>query len=136
MEKPTDSNNLSSSPSSSSPSSSSPSSSSSSIEKKLPATPLRCFTGALTAGTFSLLAYRLTLSIATSFANKPVTSDNPAVVNISAAVRTLVTGMVALGAGVFGIAALGLAALGIQILIKKATGTQADALGESGSSES
>ncbi len=87
--------------------------------EKAPATPLRCFTGALTAGTFSLLAYRLTLSIATSFANKPVISSNPAVVNISAAVRTLVTGMVALGACVFGIAALGLAALGIQLLFTK-----------------
>ncbi len=85
---------------------------------RLTATPLRCFTGALTAGTFSLLAYRLTLSVATTFANKPVTSDNPAVVNISAAVRTLVTGIVALGAGVFGIAALGLAALGIQLLVQ------------------
>ncbi|MEL7351569.1 MAG: DUF3082 domain-containing protein [Cyanobacteria bacterium P01_A01_bin.116] len=92
--------------------------------EKRPATPLRCFTGALTAGTFSLLAYRLTLSIATSFANKPVTSSNPAVVNISAAVRTLVTGIVALGAGVFGIAALGLAALGIQLLFKGAKGSQ------------
>ena len=92
------------------------------IENKLPATPLRCFTGAFTAGIFSLLAYRLTLSIATSFANKPVISDNPAVVNISAAVRTLVVGMAALGAGVFGIAALGLAALGIQLLFQKATG--------------
>lgn len=85
---------------------------------RLTATPLRCFTGALTAGTFSLLAYRLTLSVATTFANKPVTSDNPAVINISAAVRTLVTGIVALGAGVFGIAALGLAALGIQLIFQ------------------
>ncbi|MFK8184996.1 MAG: DUF3082 domain-containing protein [Phormidesmis sp.] len=93
--------------------------------EKAPATPLRCFTGALTAGTFSLLAYRLTLSIATSFANKPVTSSNPAVVNISAAVRTLVVGIVALGAGVFGFAALGLAALGLQLLIKKMTGSNA-----------
>lgn len=106
------------------------------IEEKAPATPLRCFTGALTAGTFSLLAYRLTLSIATTFANKPVISDNPAVVNISAAVRTLVIGIVALGAGVFGIAALGLAALGIQLLFKRTTGSQTDALEESGSSES
>ena len=110
------------------------------IEEKAPPTPLRCFTGALTAGTFSLLAYRLTLSIATSFANKPVVSDNPAVVNISAAVRTLVIGMVALGAGVFGIAALGLAALGIQLLFKRNTnaqnGLQKDALEESGSPES
>lgn len=87
--------------------------------EKVPATPLKCGAGALTAGTFSLLAYRLTVSIATSFANKPVTSSNPAVVNISSAVRTLVVGMVALGAGVFGIAALGLAALGIQLLFKK-----------------
>jgi Protein of unknown function (DUF3082) len=81
-------------------------------------TPLRCFTGALTASTFSLLAYRLMLSIATNFANRPVTSLNPAVINISSAVRTLVVGMVALGAGIFGIAALGLTALGIQLLFK------------------
>ena len=93
-------------------------------EEKPSATPLRCFTGSLTAGAFSLLAYRLTTSIATSFANKPVTSSNPAVVNISAAVRTLVVGIVALGAGVFGIAALGLAALGIQLLVKKVMGSQ------------
>lgn len=93
---------------------------------KAPATPLQCFTGALTAGTFSLLAYRLTVSIAASFANKPVTSSNPAVVNISSAVRTLVVGMVALGAGVFGVAAIGLAALGIQLLFKKLAGKSSD----------
>ena len=91
---------------------------------KKPATPLRCFTGSITAATFSLLAYRLTTSIATTFANKPVTSSNTAVVNISAAVRTLVVGIVALGAGVFGIAALGLAALGIQLLVKKTLGAR------------
>lgn len=94
---------------------------------KPPATPLQCFTGALTAGTFSLLAYRLTVSIAASFANKPVTSSNPAVVNISSAVRTLVVGMVALGAGVFGVAAIGLAALGIQILVRKLAGRPKEA---------
>ena len=88
------------------------------IPEKASATPLRCFTGALSAGVFSLLAYRLTLSIAASFANKPVISSNPAVVNISAAVRTLVVGMAALGAGIFGIAALGLTALGIQLLFQ------------------
>lgn len=87
--------------------------------EKTPATPLRCFTGALTSAIFSLLAYRLTISVATSFANKPITSENPIAVNISAAVRTLVQGMVALGTGVFGVAALGLALLGIQLLFKK-----------------
>lgn len=88
------------------------------IQKKVSATPLRCFTGSLSAGVFALLAYRLMLSIAESFANKPVISTNPAVVNISAAVRTLVVGMAALGAGIFAIAALGLAALGIQLLFQ------------------
>jgi hypothetical protein len=48
---------------------------------------LRCFTGSLMAGTFSLLAYRLTVSIATTFANKPIASDNAAAQNIAAAVK-------------------------------------------------
>jgi len=92
---------------------------------KTPPTPLRCFTGALTSAGFALLAYKLTVAIATSFANKPITSDNPIAVNISAAVRTLVQGMVTLGTGVFGVAALGLTLLGIQLLFKK------DEVGES-----
>ena len=97
-----------------------PSSDTSNLENgQKPATPLRCFTGALMAGTLSALAYRLTVSIAATFASKPIVSDNPAVVNMSAAVRTLVTGIVALGTGVFGIAALGLTALGIQLIFKK-----------------
>ena len=68
------------------------------------------------AGTIALLAYRLMTAIALSFAQKPVLSDNPTVINLTAAVRTLVVGMVALGAGVFGIAALGLFLLGLQLL--------------------
>lgn len=95
-------------------------------DKKIPPTPLRCFTGSLMASVFSLLGYRITLAIATSFANKPVISTNPAVVNISAAVRTLVTGMAALGTGIFGMAALGLAALGVQLLVKKIQATDKD----------
>lgn len=100
------------------------------IEAEQKATPLRCFAGALTSAGFSLLAYRLTVAIATSFANKPITSDNPIAVNISAAVRTLVMGMAALGAGVFGVAALGLAALGVQLLFKK-DAVEKDTVGES-----
>ncbi|NMF83194.1 DUF3082 domain-containing protein [Nodosilinea sp. P-1105] len=86
---------------------------------------LKCFSGSLIAGTIALLAYRLTLSIAATFAAKPVLSDNPAVVNITAAVRTLVVGMVALGAGVFGLAALGLALLGLQLLGQRLFGSAA-----------
>ena len=85
---------------------------------KTPPTPLRCFMGALGAATLSLLTYQLTLAIAATFASKPLTSTNQIAIGISAAVRTLVTGMTALGTGVFGVAALGLAALGIQLIFK------------------
>ncbi|MEM6255263.1 MAG: DUF3082 domain-containing protein [Cyanobacteria bacterium P01_D01_bin.156] len=92
---------------------------------KKQATPLRCFTGAAVSGTFSVLCYRMMIAIATSFAAKPIVSEKAVVLNISAAVRTLVVGIVALGAGVFGIAALGLLLLGIQLLIKKVAGQDA-----------
>ncbi|HIK43849.1 MAG TPA: DUF3082 domain-containing protein [Leptolyngbyaceae cyanobacterium M65_K2018_010] len=82
---------------------------------------LKCFSGACVAGTIALLAYRLVGSIAATFAAKPILSDNPAVVNIASAVRTLVVGMVALGAGVFGFAALGLLLLGIQLGLQRLT---------------
>ncbi len=77
---------------------------------------LKCFSGSFMAGTIALLAYRLMVGIATTFAAKPIVSDNPTVMNIASAVRTLVVGMVALGAGVFGMAALGLFLLGFQLL--------------------
>lgn len=81
--------------------------------------PLRCFTGSLIAGTLAIVMYRLMTAIAITFAHKPILSDNMAVLKISVAVRTLVVGIVALGAGVFGIAALGLLALGIQRLVQQ-----------------
>lgn len=81
--------------------------------------PISCFGGSLVAGSVATGMYFLTLSIAQSFANKPITTTNVMAINISAAVRTLVVGMCALGMAVFGIAALGLAALGIQVLIQK-----------------
>lgn len=82
---------------------------------------LKCFSGSFMAGTIALLAYRLMVSIATTFAAKPIVSDNPAVMNLASAVRTLVVGMVALGAGVFGMAALGLFLLGWQLLFQRFT---------------
>ena len=97
----------------------------SAADKQQQVSPLRCFSGSFVAGTLAILVYRMMIAIATTFANKPVTSDNPTVVNLSAAVRTLVVGIVALGAGVFGIAALGLFLLGIQLIIKKLMGQDA-----------
>ncbi|NEP16148.1 MAG: DUF3082 domain-containing protein [Leptolyngbya sp. SIO4C1] len=88
--------------------------------------PLRCFTGALLAGSLSIVMYRMTIAIATTFANKPVTSDNSTVIALSSAVRTLVIGMVALGTGVFGIAALGLLLLGIQVLFEQLRGEESE----------
>jgi hypothetical protein len=82
------------------------------------ATPLRCFLGGSISASLALGLYYLTNAIATSFASKPVVSDNQIVVKISIAVRTLVVGVATLGTGVFSFVALGLFALGIQLLIQ------------------
>lgn len=83
---------------------------------------LQCFSGAFVAGTIAMLAYRMMLSIAANFAAHPIVTDNQATANISAAVRTLVVGMAALGTGIFGLAGLGLFLLGIQLLVQRLTG--------------
>jgi uncharacterized membrane protein (DUF373 family) len=74
------------------------------------------------ASGLAILMYRVLSSIALTFASKPVTSDNVTVVNLSAAVRTLVMGVFALGTGVFGIAAIGLLLLALQMLFYRLTG--------------
>jgi hypothetical protein len=84
-----------------------------------PPTVLRCVTGSLMAGGFAAALYALTLSIVQTFANKPIHSDNVTAINIAGAVRTLVMGIVALGAGVFAFASLGLMLLALQLLIQK-----------------
>lgn len=84
-------------------------------------TPLRCLTGALMAGGIGMALYSLTASIASSFATKPIHSNNPAVLNIAAAVRTLVVGIAALATGIFGVVAVGLVALAIQLSIQQIT---------------
>lgn len=84
-----------------------------------PPTVLRCVTGSLMAGGFAAALYALTLSVAQTFANKPIHSDNTTVINIAAAVRTLVMGIVALGGGVFAFASVGLMLLALQLLIQK-----------------
>lgn len=82
---------------------------------------LRCAIGSLIAGGFAAALYALTLSIVKTFANSPIHSDNVTAINIAGAVRTLVMGIVALGAGVFGFASLGLMLLALQLLIQKLT---------------
>lgn len=86
----------------------------------------RAFTGSLMAGTIALLFYKMLNAIATSFANKPVTSDNITVINLSAAVRTLVLGTIALGTGVFAMAAIGLSLLGLQMIWQRLNGSSTD----------
>ncbi|MGJ3246269.1 MAG: DUF3082 domain-containing protein [Elainellaceae cyanobacterium] len=82
-------------------------------------TPLRCFVGALISCPFTIALYLLTVSIAQTFANKPIPSGNELAIKIAVLVRTLVMGISALGMGIFGITTLGLIALGIQLLVKK-----------------
>ena len=82
-------------------------------------TPLRCLTGAVIAGGLASPLYYLTASIAQTFANKPIHSDNPAVVSIASAVRTLVVGITGLATGIFGLVAIGLVALAVQISVQQ-----------------
>ncbi len=89
----------------------------SSLPEALPS-PLRSLTGALIAGGFAFGLYRLTQSIATSFATKPLTSTNPIALSISAAVRTLVVGASTLATGIFAIAAFSLVLLAIQVALQ------------------
>ncbi len=86
----------------------------------IPPTPLRCISSSIISGGISTAMYFLTLSIASYFANKPITSTNITVQNISVAIRTLIIGMSALGTAVFAIATLGLMALGIKIIFQQA----------------
>jgi Protein of unknown function (DUF3082) len=83
-----------------------------------PPTPLRSLTGALMAAAMGLLLYRLTTSIIKSFADHPTVSHNTIVVNLSAAIRTLVVGLATMATGIFAFVTLGLIALAIQAVVQ------------------
>ncbi len=83
-------------------------------------TPLRCFLGGLVAGAIAIFFYHSAEVIAGVFAKTPIHTENFIVLRMSTAIRTLVIGMFALGAGVFGMAAFGLTGLGFQTLFKSA----------------
>ncbi|MEB3272679.1 MAG: DUF3082 domain-containing protein [Prochlorothrix sp.] len=85
---------------------------------KAPPTVLQCISGAAMAGGFTVLSYRLTQSMAQSFAAKPILAKSYLAANIGAAVRTLVVGSVTLATFLFAISTLGLLALGVQTLIQ------------------
>ena len=81
-------------------------------------TPIRCFIGATISGGFSFAIYLLFSSISQTYAAKPLVTSSALALRISVAVRTLVTGVVALGASVFAFVAIGLFLLGIQLLVQ------------------
>ncbi len=81
--------------------------------------PLNCLIGSFVAGGLAYGIFNLMNAIASSFASKPITTNNEIVFRITIAVRTLVVGMAALGAGIFGLVAVGLLGLMIQTLIQK-----------------
>jgi uncharacterized membrane protein (DUF373 family) len=89
-------------------------------------TPLRSLSGALIAVIFALLLYRLTASVVQSFAAHPSTSSNTVVLNLSAAVRTLVIGSMTLATGIFSVAALGLVGLAVQLTLQHLTRPKLD----------
>ncbi|MEB3174360.1 MAG: DUF3082 domain-containing protein [Cyanobacteriota bacterium] len=87
-------------------------------ELKPAVTPLRCLTGSVLSGAFAWGLYRLTAAIAVSFATKPLLSSSLIAQRISAAVRTLVLGVAALGTFIFAFVALGLVLLALQLLFQ------------------
>lgn len=86
-----------------------------------PPSPWQCFGGSGVAASITVVLYKMTSAIALSFASKVIHTDNVTTQRISAAVRTLVVGLSALGTGIFGLAALGLLGLGIQLLFSRTT---------------
>ena len=86
-------------------------------------TTLRAWSGALMSGTLALLMYKLTYSIAMSFATHPTVSSSMMAQRISAMVRTLVVGLTTMATGLFAIATLGLFLLGIKLIFEKKTET-------------
>lgn len=91
----------------------------STVSPEKPVSPVSCLLGAIVAAGIAFFFYRAAGVIAGIFAQNQVQSDNFIVMRMSAAVRTLVIGIFALGAGVFGMAALGLGGLGIQTIFQK-----------------
>jgi hypothetical protein len=81
-------------------------------------TPIKCFLSSIVSGGFAYAIYLLFNSIVQTYATKTITGTNPLVINITAAVRTLVMGVVALATGVFALVAVGLFLLGIQLTIQ------------------
>lgn len=86
------------------------------LEKKV--TSLRCFVGSIISGGLSFAIYLLFSSISQTYAAKPLIMNSAIALRLSVAVRTLVTGVVALGASVFAFVAMGLFLLGIQLLVQ------------------
>ena len=89
-----------------------------SAPKPLPG-PIQCFVSSVVAGGIAIGFYILTQSISSAFASHPIRTSNTITLNISAAVRTLIVGMGALGTGVFALVAFGLMALGVQVLFQR-----------------
>lgn len=79
----------------------------------------RCLTNAALFGAIAFGFYKMTQGIAHQFAVKPIHSDQYMVVQISAAVRTLIVGLLTMGTGVFSFFALGLILLAFKIMFQK-----------------
>ena len=81
----------------------------------------QCLASSAIASGLAVAMYSLMHSIAETFANKPIVSDNPFVVNISSLVRSLVVAVAALATCMCTIVAVGLMALAIQLIVRRLT---------------
>lgn len=88
-----------------------------SIDK--PITPTRCFSGGAISGALAIAAYLLTKSVVLTYAEVPITFNNPMAARIASTVRTLIMGITTMATFVFVMVTVGLFALGVQLIFKK-----------------
>ncbi|MGF1492340.1 MAG: DUF3082 domain-containing protein [Microcoleaceae cyanobacterium] len=82
-------------------------------------TPWRCFSNSAVLGSIGLALFFLTRSIMQVYSRKEMYTDNYLAIQMSVAVKTLVTGLSMMGTGVFSFLALGLLILGVKLLIQQ-----------------
>ena len=79
----------------------------------------RCLTNASLFGAIAFGFYKMTQGITHQFAVKPIHSDQYMVVQISAAVRTLIVGLMTMGTGIFSFFTVGLILLALKLSFQR-----------------
>jgi len=91
-----------------------------SSSESAPTSPWNCLLGAVVSAAVAFPLGALSLAITTSYANKPIASQQQSAIAISSAVRTLVMGGCWMATGLFALSAIGLVLLAVQVAFARA----------------